>query len=277
MTDDTQEGALPADETQGLVAPEVLEEEAEVQQPSGGEAGITEARLIEILAERDEKQARKDQSAKDRGETKAARAFWKDTPQLELYMDLRDETLPKIDDKVEHFGAIIPEAKPPLYRHEEEGPSDIVPQSFNVDKRQAFIDDLVRNYSNAYTNTSGQRKNITEGIRKLADRIFPGTRAQSNHYYKLLDAQKLEAATKYVSTRPELEARIAWEYDRIQTSEQIVAGRLYKAAGREGFDEEPAELPPQQVQAVEGPLGRLLEDLDGLPEHLQDAYGTGDQ
>ena len=66
MTDDTQEGALPADETQGLVAPEVLEEEAEVQQPSGGEAGITEARLIEILAERDEKQARRDQSAKDR-------------------------------------------------------------------------------------------------------------------------------------------------------------------------------------------------------------------
>lgn len=66
MTDVTQEGALPADETQGLVAPEVLEEEAEVQQLSGGEAGITEARLIEILAERDEKQARRDQSAKDR-------------------------------------------------------------------------------------------------------------------------------------------------------------------------------------------------------------------
>ena len=66
MTDEVQEGALPTEELQ---APEVLETSpavAEVQQPSGGEAGITEARLIEILAERDEKQARKDQSAKDR-------------------------------------------------------------------------------------------------------------------------------------------------------------------------------------------------------------------
>ena len=73
MTDDTQEGALPADETQELVTPEVLEEEAEVQQPSGGEAGITEARLIEILNERAETQARKDQSAKDRAISRNAK------------------------------------------------------------------------------------------------------------------------------------------------------------------------------------------------------------
>ena len=66
MTDDLQEGALPADESQELVAPELLEEDAEVQQPSVTEAGITEARLIEVLTERDEKQARKAQSAKDR-------------------------------------------------------------------------------------------------------------------------------------------------------------------------------------------------------------------
>jgi len=211
---------------------------------------------------------------KDGGEQKAARAFWKDNPQLGLYMDLRDETLPKVEAKVDLFGRLIGEAKPPAYRHEEDGPSDITPQSFNVDKRQAFIDKLVQSYSNAYTDKSGQRADIREGIRKQADRIWPGTRAQSNHYYGLLDNKETEAAVEYLSKRAALEARVAWEYDKIQTYDEIAAGRLFKAAGREGFDEAPAEMAPQEVQAVQGALGRLLDDIEGLPEHLREAYGT---
>jgi len=66
MTDDTLEGAPAADEPVELVVPEVLEEEQEVQLPSVPLSGLTEERLIEILNERAETQARKDQSAKDR-------------------------------------------------------------------------------------------------------------------------------------------------------------------------------------------------------------------
>ena len=73
MTDELQEGALPVDETEELVAPEVLETDAEVQQPSVTEAGITEDRLLEILAERDEKAARAAQSAKDRAISRNAK------------------------------------------------------------------------------------------------------------------------------------------------------------------------------------------------------------
>ena len=65
MTESEQEGALSTDETTELVVPEVLEEEIEDQPLSVAEAGITEARLIEILAERDEKTARAARAAKD--------------------------------------------------------------------------------------------------------------------------------------------------------------------------------------------------------------------
>jgi hypothetical protein len=73
MTDELQEGAQPVNETEELVAPEVLETDAEVQQPSVTEAGITEDRLLEILAERDEKIARQAQSAKDRAISRNAK------------------------------------------------------------------------------------------------------------------------------------------------------------------------------------------------------------
>jgi len=76
MTDEVQEGALPESESEELVAPEISGDEAEVQQPSVPQAGLTEDRLNELLdnrlaslTEALEKQA---QSAKDRGISKNA-------------------------------------------------------------------------------------------------------------------------------------------------------------------------------------------------------------
>ena len=73
MTDEVQEGALPASESEELVAPEILQDEEEVQQPSVPTTGLTEDRLLEILDERAETQARKDQSAKDRAVSRNAK------------------------------------------------------------------------------------------------------------------------------------------------------------------------------------------------------------
>jgi hypothetical protein len=74
MTDAEQEGALSEEE---LIAPEVQEVSTpatEVQQPSVPEAtGLTEDRLIEILAERDEIASRKAQSQKDRAISRNAK------------------------------------------------------------------------------------------------------------------------------------------------------------------------------------------------------------
>ena len=73
MTDKEQEGALPESESEELVAPEISHPDAEVQQPSVPSGGLTEDRLIEILAERDEKSARAAQSAKDRAISRNAK------------------------------------------------------------------------------------------------------------------------------------------------------------------------------------------------------------
>lgn len=73
MTDDVQEGAPTTPEAVEPVVPEVLEVEQEVQQPSVPSEGLTEDRLLEILAERDEKTARAAQSAKDRAISRNAK------------------------------------------------------------------------------------------------------------------------------------------------------------------------------------------------------------
>jgi hypothetical protein len=74
MTDAEQEGALPVEELQAPEVQEVSTPATEVQQPSVPEAtGLTEDRLIEILAERDELAARQAQSAKDRAISRNAK------------------------------------------------------------------------------------------------------------------------------------------------------------------------------------------------------------
>ncbi|KKN15574.1 hypothetical protein LCGC14_0984590 [marine sediment metagenome] len=76
MTDAEQEGGLPVEELQAPEVQEVSTPATDVQQPSVPEAtGLTEDRLIEILAERDETASRKAQSQKDRGISNNAKAI----------------------------------------------------------------------------------------------------------------------------------------------------------------------------------------------------------
>ncbi len=76
MTDAEQEGALPVEELNAPEVQEVSTPATEVQQPSVPEAtGLTEDRLVEILAERDEIASRKAQSQKDRGISNNAKAI----------------------------------------------------------------------------------------------------------------------------------------------------------------------------------------------------------
>ena len=73
MTDDVVEGAPVATEPVEPVVPQVSEVIEEVQQPSVPSEGLTEDRLLEILAERDEKATRAAQSAKDRAISRNAK------------------------------------------------------------------------------------------------------------------------------------------------------------------------------------------------------------
>ena len=74
MTDAEQEGALPVEELQAPEVQEVSTPATEVQQPSLPVAsGITEDRFTQLLDERDERNARKAQSSKDRAISRNAK------------------------------------------------------------------------------------------------------------------------------------------------------------------------------------------------------------
>ena len=206
---------------------------------------------------------------KDLGEDKAAREFWKDNPGLSGYMELKETTLPKIEEKVDHFGTIIPEKKPAKYRHEE---YDITPQAPVSDDREAAILAQVLAYSEAFTNYSGQRTDIKGIIREQADEIWPNTRRDANNYYQMLTAGKADKAADYLKERGELQARVMWEFDKIQRLDLTTLGQMFQAAGAAQGLEEPFAEPPGIDPNT--PLGRLFNDPQGIPEHLWRAYLT---
>jgi hypothetical protein len=55
---------------------------------------------------------------KDAGESKAAKKYWDDHPQLKAYMEFKDAQLPLIEERVGEIGRLLPEAAPPQFRGE---------------------------------------------------------------------------------------------------------------------------------------------------------------
>jgi len=73
----------------------------------------------------------------------AAREMWKDYPQLGEYLKFRDAELLRIADYVNHFGSLIPEAAPPLYRV----PQEFEEEDIDVDRdREAWVRGMVVSY-----------------------------------------------------------------------------------------------------------------------------------
>ena len=219
---------------------------------------------------------------KEADEMKAARQYWKDNPQLGLYMKFRDETDKILDQKVNDVADSIPEAAPPIYRNAARDEVDtegaLEAMSFEANERNNKINSLVRAYSQAYTDQTGKKESVTDAIRKQANRLWPGTTSQARRYYGLADSDP-EAAVDYIIKRAELQQRVAWEYDKIIALDLMSRGELVRAAGIEGFEgvqptqDEAIEAPQPQVDP-NTPLGRLLFSEGGLPDHLAEAYGV---
>ena len=123
----------------------------------------------------------------------------------------------------------------------------------------------VMSYSQAYTDFTGRRTDVREVVRKEADQIWPRTRSGSDRYYNLVGSSP-DAAAKLLSQNPELAARVRWEYEQLLRLELAMSGELTAAAtGNQ-------ETTPFQQVLQSGPLQRLMNDPEGIPAHLIEAY-----
>ena len=203
---------------------------------------------------------------KDLGEDKAAKRFWKDNPELGLYMQYKEEQLPVIESRVGAISRLIPEAKQPRYRDGQtyEGAQTM---PYNTDEREATILNAVRAYAEQFSNFGGRDVDLRDAIRDDADGIWPGTRSLANRYYDLVSKDP-KAAAELLQKNPAMAARVVWEYDRLLRIMLSQAGELYAAASLgEKFPE------TGQPQQFTGALGRLMQDPEGLPPHIAEAFG----
>ena len=58
----------------------------------------------------------------------AAREYWKDHPQLEDYVNFKEDRLPAIAARLAAIGMLIPEPKPPAFREGAELPEETLPE-----------------------------------------------------------------------------------------------------------------------------------------------------
>ena len=197
---------------------------------------------------------------KDLGEDKAAGEFWDANAELGYYMDFKEQELPLIDEKVSQFGRLIPEARPPIYRGEDQ--EQVTPNSYNPDSNEAWINSQVTAFSQAYTDYSGRRPDLMTAIRKQADEFWPQTRSQADRYYGLVEKDPT-AAAKLVSGNAYLEARITWEYEQLVRLELAQSGEFLLAAqGGEQIDQQSPEV--QMAPHMQ----RLIQDLQQAGEPL---------
>ena len=219
---------------------------------------------------------------KEMGETRAAREYWKDNPELQSYMTFKDEQIPLIDNRVQEFARLIPEPKGPFYRDEDVQKIEGVPEykSFNVDQRESWVNNQVLSYAQGYSDFANQRQDVKEYIRAQADTMWPGTRSGADRYYRLVDENPARA-TEVLQANAELEARVRWEFERIlrlglaREQEFVAAGadRMAEIQQFGGATEQSFESILPQIDP-NSPLGRLINDPEGVPLHLLAAYNS---
>ena len=204
---------------------------------------------------------------KKMGETRAARQFWRDHPQLSAYMQFREDQMTVIEARVAALGARIPEPKPPVYRGEEPLPEPQIPMS---DDSEARVTALVLSYAEKYTSSGRRPTNIVKVIREDADERWPETKAKARHYFNLLRTDPTKAA-QYLLENPELYTRVMWELDRIISLSLAQEGALASAAAQEVQQQQP--LTPITPST---PVERLLLDAQRgipLPEFVLEMLG----
>ena len=161
------------------------------------------------------------------------------------------------------FERLLPEAPKPVYRSEEE---EVETQSYNSDAREARILNEVMTYSQAHTNYSGRRTELTQVISERANSIWPNSKAAAQQYYNLVGSSPKRAA-ELLASNPELEARITWEYTQLTNLESAMAGQLVAATG--GLP----QAQPQQEGAnfnMSPAMQRLIQDYQRGGEPLPD-------
>ena len=220
---------------------------------------------------------------RDAGEFEAARQYWKDHPQLELYGDFKDETELIVESKINSVSNSIPKAKPPLYRdaalNSPDTPSAPSALPFDPNERNNLINSLVVAYSNAFTDDTGNKEEVRDAIRGQADKLWPGTRSQADKYYGFIEEDP-QKAVDYLLERNLLQQRIAWEYGKVQLLDLMSKGEIFRAAGIEGFEDvQPSrdETLNQPNLEPDTPLGRLIRDAGGIPDHLAESYLSPEQ
>ena len=197
---------------------------------------------------------------KDMGEDKAAREFWNDNPELAGYMQLKEDHLPIIEQRVSAFERLLPEAKPPVYRGEAE--PEVEAQSYNPNPREAWVMNQVASYSQGFTDYSGRRTDLIEVVSQHADNVWPDTSASAQRYYQTVRTNPKRAA-EMLQGNPALEARITWEYRQVAALEESMTGNFVEATG--GM--------PQGQQQQQGVDFRTSPSLQRL---IQDYQTTGE-
>ena len=86
----------------------------------------------------------------------------------------------------------------------------------------------------------------------------------------MLSGGNASGASEYLSSKEELQARVMWEFDKIQRLDLATLGQLFQSAGAAQGMEQPFEAPPRIDPNT--PLRRLFNDPQGIPDHLWQAY-----
>jgi len=158
---------------------------------------------------------------KDMGEAKAARQYWKDHPQMEGYVNMRDQTLLDIEAKVNRIGSLLPEAAGPIFRDKEMGD---IPDGPPEPTSQDWINAQVLTYATGQQQDDAP-EDVRDFVREQADNLWPGTRADADLYYQRLD-KKLSVAQKMLMHNSALAARVAWESEALRQLTLVQEGRF---------------------------------------------------
>ena len=196
----------------------------------------------------------------DSGDRKAAFQYRDDHPQLEGWTELRDQTLPEIETKVDRIGSLLPDAIEPVFRDREQAE---VPDGPPVPSTQDFINAQILAYSTGVQQDDAP-KDVKDFIRAQADSQWPGTRSEANLYYKRLD-QKVEVAQKMLMHNSALSARVAWEAEALRNLSLVQEGQFAQVG------EQPPSPTWQEWQGVlTTPLFRLTRDMLRYGDNLGD-------
>lgn len=201
----------------------------------------------------------------DAGDRKAAFQYRDDHPQLKGWTELRDQTLPLIDAKVDRIGSILPESIEPVFRDREMAD---LPDGPPEPSREDWINSQVLAYATGQQQEDAP-EDVKKFIREMADNQWPGTRSEADLYYKRLE-KKVSVAQKMLMHNSALAARVAWESEALKQLVLVQEGRFAETGAQ-------AEVVPPTISWFEWqsiltiPVWRLVRDNLSYGDSLLDS------